>query len=127
MKTIPTFLLFGLAFIFYLAPAQEKDAVAQAKIVKQMKEGVLELNATCISQTPKKLQLRYEMEIEKKGKSGSSKNKQSGEFEMQGKETKTLAVNKFNMNSKDHFDITLHIFQADEVIATDQLTFTIKN
>lgn len=123
MKTIPAFMLFCLSFLFYLAPAQEKDAPATAKIVKSVDDNTLEVKATCISNADKALSLRYEMEVQKKGRSGSSKNKQSGEFEIGMNETKILANNRFNKNSKDNFQIKLRIYQNNKLISTDSLKF----
>lgn len=120
-------MLFCLFFISYLAPAQTGNPVAVAKIVKEVKNNNMELNATCISQTTNNLSLRYEMEIEKAGNSGTSKNKQSGAFEMGNHETKVLAVNKFNVNKNDQFQVQLNIFQKNKLISKDTLKFTVKN
>jgi len=124
MKTITAFLFFCLSFIFYLAPAQEKDPPATARIVKLLDDNMLELKATCISNVNQPLSLRYEMEVERNGRSGSSKNKQSGEFEIGINETKSLATNRFNKNSKDNYQIKLYIYQKNKLISKDSLVFT---
>ncbi len=122
MKIVFSLMLFFLSCTFALH-AQEKIDLAKALIVYEDKEGMLDINATCISNTAHEMELSYNMEIEKKGVSGSASNKQSCKFKIAGGEEKILAKNSFNINKGDTYSITLQLFKEGKLIAEDKIKY----
>jgi len=127
-KYIAMKMLIALCFIILLAPgiySQDNEEKATAFILHEVENNVLQVNASCTSNTVEELELKYEMKIEKNGITGSATNRQSGKFKLKGNEKKTMASNKFNISDGDIYKVTLKIFEEEALVSEDSLTYTL--
>lgn len=120
MKTLILNLIAILLAINY--HAQNSDNVT-GKIITEQNEGLLKVKAAAISTTKTYLALNYIMVSVKKGKSGSSTNKQSGKFTLDPEETKSLAESSFRLSKGDGLKVYLFIKEdeTDKLLSKDSL------
>lgn len=120
MKTLAVILT--LFLMSMQISAQDKNAVS-GKIVTEQNEGSLKIRAAAVNSSATYHSLNYIMVSVKKGKSGTSSNKQSGKFSLNPNETKTLAETTFNLQKNDGLKVFLFVKdeETDIVLSKDSL------
>lgn len=120
MKTLAVILT--LFLMSMQISAQDKNAVS-GKIVTEQNEGILKIRAAAINMSATYHSLNYIVVSVKKGKSGTSSNKQSGKFSLNPNETKTLAETTFNLQKNDGLKVFLFVKdeETDIVLSKDSL------
>lgn len=114
MKTLIATLV--MLSLFTNLSAQKSTGVT-GKIITENQDGLLKIKALAINGNDLYHDLNYILVSLKKGKSGTSSNKQSGKFSLKPNETKTLSEINLNIARKD--GLKLFLFLKDE--ETDQL------
>ena len=101
----------------------QKSTGVTGKIITENQEGLLKIKAVAINDNDLYHDLNYILVSLKKGKSGSSTNKQSGKFSIKPKETKTLSEININLAKKDGLKLFLFIKdeETDQVVSKDSL------
>ncbi|MBH1959841.1 MAG: hypothetical protein I8H68_07000 [Flavobacteriia bacterium] len=117
--------LIAILVAFFLAnhtSAQHISGIT-GKIKTENKEGLLKITATAINKSSIHHSLNYILVSVKKGKNGSSSNKQSGKFSLKPNETKTLAETNLNLTKQDALKVYLFVKdeESDELLSKDSL------
>lgn len=120
MKTLFSLLLV-LALVNKIS-AQSTDMVS-AKIITNKNQGLTKIQALAVSNSATFHDLNYILVSVKKGKSGTSSNKQSGKFSLKPNETKILSETNLNIDKDDALKVYLFLKdeETDEVISKDSL------
>lgn len=120
MKTLIAILVM---FSLYNKVSAQKNAAVTGKIVTDNHEGGLKIKAVASNSSEIYGDLNYIMVSVKKGKSGSSTNKQSGKFSLKPKETKTLSEMNINLSKNDGLKVFLFLKdeESDQVVSKDSL------
>src|SRR5690606_10099601 len=103
-------------------PAQEKPGIA-GKIITDNQDGLLKIRAISENTSSIYQELNYVLISLKKGKSGTSTNKQSGKFSLKPHETRTLSETNINLQPKDGLKIFLLVKDepTDKLVARDSV------
>lgn len=117
--------LIAILVVFILVnktSAQIKSGIT-GKIITENKEGLLKITAAAISKSNTYHSLNYILVSVKKGKSGSSSNKQSGKFSLNPNETKTLAETTIKLAKDDALKVYLFVKdeESDDLLSKDSL------
>ena len=102
--------------------AQKADEIT-GKIITENNEGQIKIKAAAISSSQTFKDLNYILITLKKGKSGTSSNKQSGKFSLKPNETRILSETDVNLSDKDGLKVYLFLKdeESDRTIAKDSL------
>jgi|SRR5690606_9360490 len=102
--------------------AQKADEIT-GKIITENNEGQIKIKAAAISSSQTFKDLNYILITLKKGKSGTSSNKQSGKFSLQPNETRILSETEVNLGEKDGLKVYLFLKdeESDRTVAKDSL------
>lgn len=111
--------LIAILVIFFLPTkiSAQKTSGVSGKILTNLSDGRLKIKTVAINSSDLYHDLNYILVSLKKGKSGSSTNKQGGKFSLAPNETKDLSEMNFNLNKND--GLKIYLFLKDE--ETDQL------
>lgn len=120
MKTLIAILVI---FSLYNKATAQKNAEITGKIVTNNHEGLLNMKAVAKNNSEIHYNLNYILVSVKKGKSGSSSNKQSGKFTLMPKETKTISEINVNLSKNDGLKVFLFVKdeETDQVLSKDSL------
>ncbi|QFG53586.1 curli-like amyloid fiber formation chaperone CsgH [Chryseobacterium sp.] len=120
MKTLITILT--VLFCCIGLEAQETAAVT-GKIISENNEGQVKIKAAAISNSQTFADMNFILITLKKGKSGTSSNKQSGKFSLKPNETRILSETYVNLAEKDGLKVYLFLKdeESDRTIAKDSL------
>ena len=64
--------------------------------------------------------LRYEMNIRREGKSGTSATSQSGTLRLDGAGKGQFAYNSLSVNPGDRYSITVKVYEGERLVASEQ-------
>lgn len=119
MKTLIAILV---VFLFVNTSAQETDGVT-GKIITENIEGLLKIKAVATSNASTFSGLNYILVSVKKGKSGSSSNKQSGKFSLKPNESRAISEININLAKNDALKVYLFVNddETNKVLSKDSL------
>ncbi len=117
--------LFAVLSVFFLCislQAQETEGIT-GKIITETNEGRVKIKAAAVSSSQTFKDLNYILITLKKGKSGTSSNKQSGKFSLKPNETRILSETDVHLAEKDGLKVYLFLKdeESDRTIAKDSL------
>src|SRR5690606_27429700 len=120
MKTLLAVL--SVLFLSTIFHAQTAEDVS-GKIITENNEGQIKIKAAAISSSQTFKDLNYILITLKKGKSGTSSNKQSGKFSLKPNETRILSETDVNLSDKDGLKVYLFLKdeESDRNVAKDSL------
>lgn len=120
MKTLLAVL--SVLFLSTIFHAQTAENVS-GKIITENNEGQIKIKAAAISSSQTFKDLNYILITLKKGKSGTSSNKQSGKFSLNPNETRILSETNVNLAKSDGLKIFLFLKDedSDRTVAKDSL------
>lgn len=127
MKTLFSLLLLVL-FADKIASQSPTNGLS-GHIITENIEGLLKLKAVATSTAQPVYNLNYIMVSVKKGKSGTSSNKQSGKFALSANESRIISETTINLAKNDGLKVFLFIKddETDAVLAKDSLEINAQN
>ncbi len=126
MKTLFSLLL--LVFLANRTSSQSPTKGVSGSIITENIEGLLKLKAIATSDTQPVYNLNYIMVSVKKGKSGTSTNKQNGKFALNASESRIISETTINLAKNDGLKVFLFIKddETDAVLSKDSLEINAK-
>ncbi len=121
-----TFSIIGLLFcmIPFFGFAQKNSDPMKAWIELDLTEDKdANVQAFFFNNTNQSLTLFYKLKVERRGKSGTATNHQSGEFTTFPSETKVLSRVEFYAGSRDYYKIMLEVFDELNLVMADSLIY----
>ena len=117
--------LIAILVVFFLSNktfAQKSEEV-KGKIITENKEDLIKIKAVAINTSSIYHDLNYILISLKKGKSGTSTNKQSGKFSLKPNETQSLSEMRINLAKNDGLKVFLLIKdeKTDKLLSKDSL------
>lgn len=110
-----------LTIVSFRATAQENDKLRATITVAPIENNLVTISGLCNNTTSHTQTLRYELRIQKKGKSGNTNNNtQSGSLALAPEESKILSTTTINFEPEDDTQIVLTIFDTENVQIAQQ-------
>jgi len=105
----------------FINSCQLKDSV-EAKIVIEKKEKVINITGMFYNFTNNAFSLYYELVSKKVSDSGSSKSKQSGQFNSRPNSESILSEIGLDIDENTSYEIILKVFEEEKIISSDTLS-----
>jgi hypothetical protein len=100
------------------ASALAQDPAYRLDLGMSMSGGTLRVEPTVAG--PGGKALRYEMNIRREGKGGTSATSQAGTLRLDGAGKGQFAYNSLSVNPGDRYVISVKIFEGDRLVASEQ-------
>lgn len=101
--------------------AQTNDALLPTITLQPLENNLITISGICANNTAQQQQLKYSLSIQKRSLNGNTNNnKQSGDFNLEPGNKKTLSTTTINFEPQDYTEITLTIFDTDNTQLTQQ-------
>ena len=107
-----------LAMVLFCASALAADPAYRADLGISMSSGTLRVEPVVTG--PGGKTLRYEMNIRREGKGGTSATSQAGPGRLDGAGKGQFAYNSLSINPGDRYEITLKVYEGDRLVASEQ-------
>ena len=91
------------------------DSAYRVDLGAEVRGNNLRVEPTVVGPADK--QLRYEMKVRREGDGRSSNSSQSGTVKLDAQGRGQLASNSVNVSPSDHYEITVRVFDAGQVVA----------
>ena len=117
-----TYFFFMLMCTVLSSFAQTKEVALQPTIsIQPLENNLITISGICANNTAKQQQLRYVLQVQKRSLNGNTNyNTQSGEFNLEPGNKKTLSTTSINFEPQDYTEITLTIFDTKNNQLTQQ-------
>jgi hypothetical protein len=108
----------AIAMLLFCASALAADPAYRADLGISMVSGTLRVEPTIMG--PGGKTLRYEMNIRREGKGGTSATSQAGTVRLDGAGKGEFAYNSLSISPGDRYTITLKVYDGDRLVASEQ-------
>jgi hypothetical protein len=108
----------ALAIVPALALA---DSAYQLDLGAEVRGNSLRVEPTVVG--PAEKQLRYEMKVRREGDGRSSNSSQSGTVKLDAQGRGHLASNSVSVSPSDHYEITVRVFDAGQLVAEQSVRY----
>ena len=103
------------AALAFVSTAASADSPYQLDLGAEVRGNNLIVEPTVLG--PAEKSLRYEMKVRREGAGRSSNSSQSGTVRLDAEGRGQLASNSVSVSSADHYEITVRLFDAGEIVA----------
>jgi len=115
------FLVIGVGVLAFSALAQAQEHKAWIEI--EPDNSYLKIKAYCRNNASEDCVLRYNLTVQKRGKSGRTSSAQSGSVYLPSQSEKCLSQLGLGVSLKDEYEIKLEVYKDGKLVAEDSVSY----
>ena len=125
MKKIIMFLVFiGLTWVFGSLIYSQDNRDYQAWLAVESQDSHLKIKAYCRNNSSEDSVLRYNLTVQKRGKSGRTSSAQSGSVYLRSQEEKCVSKLNLRVSPKDEYEIKLEVYKDGKLVTEDFVVYS---